>query len=196
MKMAVSLSKGQGVSLTKENPSLNKIIVGLGWDVRKTDGESFDLDASAFLLGDDDKVYAQPGIVGYLDGCSTGGNGSVTYSGDNRDGAGDGDDETLSISLKDLPEVIKKVVFAVTIHDAVALGQNFGGIEQSYVRVLNQETQEVLCQFDLREDYDIETAMLLGELYRHDGGWKFRALGQGFADGLAGLCNAYGVELK
>jgi tellurium resistance protein TerD len=192
--MTISLSKGQGISLTKDNPSLNKIRVGLGWDVRQTDGADFDLDASAFLVGEDGKVYEQPGLVTYIEACKTGGNGSVVYGGDNRTGDGDGDDETIDATLSDIPATVSKIVFAVTIHDAEKRSQNFGGVENSFVRVINQESGEELCKYDLREDFDIETAMILGEMYRHDGGWKFRAVGQGFNDGLSGLCGMFGVD--
>ncbi|MCF2903197.1 TerD family protein [Pseudoalteromonas sp. OFAV1] len=194
--MAISLSKGQGISLTKENPQLNSILVGLGWEQRKTDGDAYDLDASAFLLDESGKVYQQPGIVGYVDGCETGANGAIVYSGDNQTGEGDGDDEHLTLMLSDIPEAIKKVVFTVTIHKADERGQNFGGVEDSFIRVVNQDNNEELCKYDLREDFDTETSMILGELYRHDGGWKFRAIGEGFNDGLAGLCNTFGVQVK
>lgn len=194
--MTISLSKGQGISLTKDNPSLNKVRVGLGWDVRQTDGTDFDLDASAFLVGEDGKVYEQPGLVTYIESCKTGGNGSVTYGGDNRTGEGEGDDETIDAVLSDIPAAVSKIVFAVTIYEADKRNQNFGGVENSFVRVVNQETGEELCKYDLREDFDIETAMILGELYRHDGGWKFRAIGQGFNDGLGGLCGMFGVDFK
>lgn len=192
--MTISLSKGQGISLTKDNPQLNQVTVGLGWDVRQTDGADFDLDATAFAVGEDGKVYQQPGIIGYMKGCETGADGSVVYGGDNRTGDGDGDDETLDVILKSVPAVVNKVVFAVTIHEAAQRGQNFGGVENSYVRVVNKETGEELCKYDLREDFDIETAMILGELYRHGDDWKFRAMGQGFQSGLEGLCEMFGVD--
>lgn len=194
--MGISLQKGQGVSLTKDNPALNKVLVGLGWDARQTDGADYDLDASVFLVGESGKVYQQPGIVGYMKGCETGADGSVVYGGDNRTGEGEGDDETIDIELNRVPQDIKKIVITVTIHDAERLGQNFGGIENSFVRIVDQSTGIELCKFDLREDYDIETAMIMGELYRHGNEWKFRALGQGFQNGLYGLCSMFGVDVS
>jgi tellurium resistance protein TerD len=194
--MAISLSKGQGISLSKTNPLLNTLRVGLGWDARKTDGPAYDLDASAFLVGEDGKVYTQPGIVGYMKGCTTSENDAVVYGGDNRDGSGEGDDETLDVILSKLPEKIKKVVFTVTIDEADKRNQNFGGVEESFVRIVDTETDTELCRYDLREDFDVETSMIMGELYRHGSEWKFRAVGQGFADGLAGLCNMFGVDVK
>lgn len=194
--MGISLSKGQGISLSKEAPNLSRIMVGLGWDERQTDGAAYDLDASVFLVGEDGKVYEQPGVVGYMKGCETGGNGSVVYGGDNRTGEGEGDDETIDIDLNALPASIQKVVVTVTIHDAEKLNQNFGGIENSFVRIVNKDGDVELCKYDLREDFDIETAMIMGEVYRHNGEWKFRAIGQGFANGLFGLCQMFGVDVK
>lgn len=191
--MGISLSKGQGVNLSKEAPNLTRIMVGLGWDERQTDGAAYDLDATAFLVGADGKVYEQPGLVGYM--APKGANGAVEYGGDNRTGEGEGDDETIDIDLSKLPESIQKVVITVTIHDADKLNQNFGGIDNSFVRIVNKDGEAELCKFDLREDFDIETAMIMGEVYRHNGEWKFRAIGQGFANGLHGLCNMFGVEV-
>tara|TARA_B100000749_G_scaffold96249_1_gene73515 strand:+ start:342 stop:920 length:579 start_codon:yes stop_codon:yes gene_type:complete len=191
--MPVSLSKGQSVSLTKDNPSLSKVFAGLGWDQRDTDGAEFDLDASAFLIGEDGKVFEQPGAVGFFNPQAAGG--AVAYGGDNRTGEGDGDDEVVNVDLQSLPEAVQKVVITVTIHEAEKRNQNFGGIENSFVRVVNEANGEELVRYDLREDYDIETAMIMGEFYRHDGGWKFRAIGQGFNDGLEGLANKFGMQV-
>ncbi|MCF2903196.1 TerD family protein [Pseudoalteromonas sp. OFAV1] len=189
----ISLQKGQGVNLSKDNPQLNRILIGLGWDARTTNGKDFDLDASAFLIGENGKVYQQPGIVGYMDGCESGGNGSVTYGGDNQTGEGEGDDETIEVLLDKVPSGINKIVIAVTIYDAISRRQNFGCIENSFVRVVNQDNDNVICKYDLQDEFDIETAMIMGELYRVGTEWKFRAVGQGFENGLLGLCNAFGV---
>lgn len=191
--MAVNLAKGQAVSLTKDNPSLNKVFAGLGWDARVTDGAEFDLDATAFLIGDDGKVFEQPGAVGYFNEKAV--DGAVSYGGDNRTGEGEGDDETISIELQRLPQSIQKVVITVTIYEAEKRAQNFGAVENSFVRVVDEVTGTEIVRFDLREDYDIETAMIMGEFYRHDGGWKFRAIGQGFKDGLHGMASKFGMQV-
>ncbi len=193
--MSLSLSKGQGLNLSKEDPSLSKILVGLGWDSRETDGAEYDLDATAFLLDSSGKVFEQPGVVGYMKGCEKGANGSVYYHGDNQTGEGEGDDEKISIDLSKIPANIDKVVVTVTIHDAVKRNQNFGSIENSFIRAVNEDTDNEICRFDLREDYDMETAMIMGEIYRHGAEWKFRAIGQGFSNGLAGLCQKFGVDV-
>tara|TARA_B100001245_G_scaffold236660_1_gene229375 strand:+ start:11771 stop:12358 length:588 start_codon:yes stop_codon:yes gene_type:complete len=195
MYMPISLSKGQGISLSKEAPTMKKVLVGLGWDERVTDGEKFDLDLCAFLL-DGNTVYQQPGIVGYMGGCEKGANDSVVYSGDNQTGEGEGDDEFITVDLDAVPTNITKIVFTATIHDAEKRRQNFGGIEASYVRFVNQDTGVEEVNVDLREDCDTETAMIFAELYRHGDDWKVRNLSQGFASGLAGLCGKFGVEVK
>ncbi len=192
--MGISLSKGQGISLSKEAPTMKKVRIGLGWDARQTDGAAYDLDATAFLLGENGQVTEQPGLVGYMK--TTGGADSVTYHGDNQTGAGEGDDEMLTVDLSGVPANINKVAFTVTIHEAAQRNQNFGGIENSFIRAVNDETDVELARFDLREDFDMETAMIMGELYRHGDDWKFRAIGQGFASGLNGLCEKFGVEVS
>ncbi len=193
--MAISLSKGQGISLSKEAPTMKKVLVGLGWDQRVTDGAAFDLDLCAFLL-DGNAVYKQPGIVGYMGGCETGGDGTIAYSGDNRDGEGEGDDEFITVDLDAVPKTISKIVFTATIHDAEKNQQNFGGIEESFIRFVNQDTGTEEIRVDLREDCDTETAMIFAELYRHGDDWKVRNISQGFASGLAGLCGKFGVEVS
>ena len=190
--MVVSLSKGQKVDLTKSNPGLKKVSVGLGWDTNKYDGgKDFDLDSSVFLLTTTGKVEGPEGFIFYNN--TTGGNGSVVHSGDNLTGVGEGDDEVIHVDLSNVPASIDKVTFTVTIHDAEARGQNFGMVSNAYIRVFN-ESQE-LIRYDLGEDFSIETALVVGELYRHSGEWKFAAIGSGYQGGLAALCNDFGLQV-
>ena len=192
--MAISLSKGQKVDLTKTNPGLSKVIVGLGWDVNKYDGgNDFDLDSSVFLLGDNGKVASESDFVFYNN--TTGGNGSVVHTGDNRTGAGDGDDEQVEIDLANVPANIQRITFTITIHDAEARSQNFGQVANAYARVLNAGSNEELMRFDLGEDFSIETAVVAGELYRHNGEWKFNAIGSGYQGGLAALATDFGLQV-
>ncbi len=192
--MAISLSKGQKVDLTKTNPGLSKVIVGLGWDVNKYDGgNDFDLDSSVFLLGDNGKVASESDFVFYNN--TTGGNGSVVHTGDNRTGAGDGDDEQVEIDLANVPANIQRITFTITIHDAEARSQNFGQVSNAYARVLNAGSNEELMRFDLGEDFSIETAVVAGELYRHNGEWKFNAIGSGYQGGLAALATDFGLQV-
>lgn len=192
--MAVSLSKGQKVDLTKTNPGLTKVVVGLGWDVNKYDGgQDFDLDASIFLLGENGKVSSETDFIFYNN--PTGGNGSVVHNGDNRTGAGDGDDEQVSIDLNNVPAHIQKIAFTITIHDGEARNQNFGQVSNSYVRILNEATNQELIRYDLGEDFSIETALVVGELYRHNGEWKFSAIGSGYQGGLAALATDFGLQV-
>lgn len=192
--MAISLSKGQKVDLTKTNPGLSKVIVGLGWDVNKYDGgNDFDLDASVFLLGDNGKVASDSDFIFYNN--ATGGNGSVVHTGDNRTGAGDGDDEQVEIELANVPANIQRITFTITIHDAEARSQNFGQVSNAYARVLNAGSNEELMRFDLGEDFSIETAVVAGELYRHNGEWKFNAIGSGYQGGLAALATDFGLQV-
>jgi len=191
--MAVSLQKGGNVSLTKEAPGLAAVIVGLGWNPRVTDGEKFDLDASVFVVGEDGKVLNDKSFVFYNNLKSECGN--IEHQGDNRTGDGDGDDEKVNVNLAGLGAEVKKMVFAVTIHDADARKQSFGQVDGAYIRVLNQADGVELARFDLSEDASTETAMVFGELYRHGDEFKFKAIGQGFAGGLAPLAASYGVNL-
>jgi tellurium resistance protein TerD len=191
--MAVSLSKGGNVSLSKEAPGLSEIIVGLGWDARATDGSEFDLDASVFIVGEDGKVLDDKSFVFYNNKLSTCGN--VEHMGDNRTGAGDGDDESVTVKLASLPATVKKLVFAVTVHDAEARKQSFGQVSNAAIRVLNKANGSEIARFDLSEDGAVETAMTFGEIYRHGDEWKFKAIGQGFAGGLAPLAASLGVNL-
>lgn len=191
--MAVSLSKGGNVSLTKAEPGLKKIMVGLGWDARATDGGDFDLDASVFMVKEDGKVRSDSDFIFYNNLKSV--DGSVEHMGDNRTGAGEGDDEMVKIELEKVPADVAKVVFTVTIHEAEARRQNFGMVSNAFIRVVNQDNQNEIARFDLTEDVSTETAMVFGEIYRHSGEWKFRAIGQGFAGGLAAMARTYGVNI-
>lgn len=189
----VNLSKGQKVDLTKTNPGLTKIMVGLGWDVNKYDGGGeFDLDAAAFLLGVNGRAASENDMIFYNNKADAAG--SVQHMGDNKTGAGDGDDEVINIDLTKIPANIDKIDFTVTIFEADARNQNFGQVNNSYIRILNQDNGEELLHFDLGEDFSIETAVVVAELYRHNGEWKFNAIGQGFSGGLAALCRNFGLD--
>ncbi len=191
--MAVSLQKGGNVSLSKEAPGLTEVIVGLGWDARKTDGTEFDLDASVFVTGENDKVLNDTSFIFYNNKLSA--DGSIEHLGDNRSGAGDGDDEQVNVKLTALAADVKKLVFAVTIHDAEARKQSFGQVNNAYIRVVNKADGKELARFDLSEDASVETAMIFGELYRNGAEFKFKAIGQGFAGGLKPLAEAHGVSI-
>ena len=192
--MAVSLKKGQKVDLTKTNPGLKEVMVGLGWDVKRYDGGSdFDLDASAFLLGDSGKVPSDGEFIFY--GNKKHESGSVEHMGDNLTGAGEGDDEQIKINLAAIPANISKIDFTVTIYEADQRKQNFGQVENAFIRIVNAATGEELIRYDLTEDFSIETAVVVGELYRHGGEWKFNAIGSGFEGGLAALGRNYGVNV-
>ncbi|SHE23001.1 TerD family protein [methanotrophic endosymbiont of Bathymodiolus puteoserpentis (Logatchev)] len=191
--MAVSLSKGGNVNLSKEAPGLTKVAVGLGWDNRATDGADFDLDAVAFLLGADGKVSADADFIFYNNLKST--CGSVQHMGDNTTGEGDGDDEVVEITLSNVPATIQRIVVAVTIHDAETRKQNFGQVSNAFMRVVNADNNNEIARYDLSEDASTETAMIFGELYRHNGDWKFKAVGQGFVGGLGLLAASFGVSV-
>jgi tellurium resistance protein TerD len=191
--MAISLNKGGNLSLSKTDPNLVRILIGLGWDERATDGAAFDLDASAFLLTATGKVRGDHDFIFYNQLRSQ--DGSVEHTGDNRSGQGDGDDETLLVDLSKVSPEIEKIAITVTIHDAQARGQNFGQIANAFIRVVNQDTNVEVVRFDLAEDYSTETAMVFGEVYRHNGEWKFKAVGQGYSGGLAAMCQQYGIQV-
>lgn len=192
--LAISLSKGQKVDLTKTNPGLSKVIVGLGWDTNKYDaGKDFDLDTSVFLLGENGKVGSDSDFIFYNN--TTGGNGSVVHTGDNRTGAGDGDDEQINVDLNNVPASVQRITFAITIHEAELRNQNFGQVSNAYVRILNGDSNQELIRYDLGEDFSIETALVVGELYRHNGEWKFSAIGSGFQGGLAALATNFGLQV-
>ncbi len=190
--MSVSLAKGGNVSLSKSAPNMKNILVGLGWDVRETDGAEFDLDASVFLLTDSGKVRGDADFIFYNNLRSQ--DGSIEHTGDNRTGEGEGDDESIKVNLDLIPAAISKLVFVVTIHDAQVRRQNFGQVQGAFIRLVNNDTNVEIARYDLSEDASTETAMLFGELYRHNGEWKFRAVGQGYAGGLASVCQQYGIN--
>ncbi len=190
--MAISLSKGGNVSLSKESPGLDEVMVGLGWDVRATDGQDFDLDASAFLLKGDGKVRSD-GDFCFYNNKDIGG--AVVHQGDNRTGEGEGDDEQIKIVLSKVPADVEKVAVAVTIHDGESRGQSFGQVSNAFIRLVDNKTGTEIVRYDLSEDASVETAMILGEVYRNAGEWKFRAVGQGFKGGLGPLASNYGVNI-
>jgi tellurium resistance protein TerD len=192
--MAVSLSKGQKVDLTKTNPGLMNVVIGLGWDINKYDGgNDFDLDSSVFLLGENGKVSNETDFVFYNN--PQGANGAVVHTGDNRSGAGEDDDEQIKINLTGLPANIHRIAFTITIHDAEGRNQNFGQVSDSYVRIFNETSGEELIRYDLGEDFSIETAIVVGELYRHNNEWKFNAIGSGYQGGLAALATDFGLRI-
>ena len=192
--MAVSLVKGQKVDLTKGNPGLSKIIVGLGWDVNQYDGGfDFDLDAAAFMLGADGKVTSDSDFIFY--GNLKHSSGSVEHMGDNLTGEGDGDDEQIKVDLSAVPANIDKIGFTVTIYEAETRKRNFGQVSNAYIRIVDETSNTELIRYDLGEDFSIETAVAVGKLYRNNGEWKFNAIGSGFQGGLKALCNSYGVNV-
>ncbi|OPH60442.1 chemical-damaging agent resistance protein C [Paenibacillus ferrarius] len=191
--MAISLSKGQKVDLTKTNPGLTKVVVGLGWDTNKYDGgKDFDLDASVFCVNASGKVGSESDFIFYNNPKNA--NGSIVHTGDNRTGAGDGDDEQVVVDLAAIPAETEKIAFCITIHDAEARAQNFGQVSNAYVRILNDASGAELIRFDLGEDFSVETGVVVGELYRNSGEWKFSAIGSGYRDGLGGLARDYGLQ--
>jgi len=191
--MGVSLAKGGNVSLTKEAPNLTKALIGLGWDARTTSGQGFDLDASALLVDAGGRVLSDAHFVFYNNLTSP--DGSVTHTGDNRTGEGDGDDEALLIDLPAVPAGVDKIVFPVSIYDAEARRQSFGQVRNAFIRVVNASDNEEIARYDLSEDASTETAMIFGEVYRYGTEWKFRAVGQGYDSGLAGIARDYGVQI-
>jgi tellurium resistance protein TerD len=191
--MAISLNKGGNVSLTKEAPGLKNIRVGLGWDVRLTEGAAFDLDASVFMLNPAGKVRSDADMIFYNNLKSV--DGSVEHLGDNLTGAGEGDDEVINVALDKIPADVEKLAFVITIHEAETRKQNFGMVSKAFARIVNDVGGTELARFDLTEDMSTETAMIVGEVYRHGNEWKFRAVGQGYAGGLAALAKNYGVSV-
>ncbi len=195
MVMSINLSKGQKVDLTKGNPGLKNIMVGLGWDANVFDsGADFDLDASAFLLGENGKCPTEREFIFYgnLEHASE----SVKHMGDNLTGEGEGDDEQIQIDLTKIPANISKIAFTVTIYEADQRRQNFGQVSNSFIRIVDESNGSELIRYDLGEDFSIETAVVVGELYRHNGEWKFNAIGSGFQGGLAALCGHYGIDAE
>lgn len=193
--MAINLTKGQKVDLTKGNPGLKKIMVGLGWDVNTFDsGTDFDLDASAFLCGANGKCLSEKDFVFYgnLEHESK----SVKHMGDNLTGEGDGDDEQIQVDLGVIPANIERIAFTVTIYDADNRKQNFGQISNAFIRIVDESSNTELIRYDLGEDFSIETAVVVGELYKNNGEWKFNAIGSGFSGGLSALCANYGINAE
>ena len=191
--MALSLQKGGNLSLSKASPNLTHILIGLGWDVRTTDGAAFDLDASLFMLGENGKVRSDADFIFYNQAKST--CGSVEHTGDNRTGAGDGDDESIKVNLTGVPANVSRLVVTVTIHEADSRRQSFGQVGGAFMRIVNAADSSEIARFDLSEDYSTETAMIFGEVYRHGGEWKFKAVGQGYSGGLYAMCQQFGVNI-
>lgn len=191
--MSVTLAKGGNVSLSKQAPNLTAVSVGLGWDVRTTSGQDFDLDASALATGENKRVLSDSHFVFYNNLRSP--DGSIEHTGDNLTGEGEGDDEVINVDLAASPPNVTSIFFPVSIHDADARSQNFGQVTNAYIRVVDRSNGAELARYDLSEDASTETAMVFGELYRHGGEWKFRAIGQGYASGLAGIARDYGVNI-
>ena len=191
--MAISLTKGGNVNLSKEAPNLTNIAVGLGWNPRATDGQAFDLDAIAFLVNESGKVRTDADFIFFNNLKSS--DGSVEHTGDNRTGEGDGDDEVIKVDLSKVPADVSKVVFCAVIYDGQARNQNFGQVANAYIRIVNTQGGAEVARYDLSEDSSTETAMIFGELYKNNGEWKFRAVGQGFAGGLGPLAASYGVAV-
>jgi tellurium resistance protein TerD len=192
--MSVSLAKGGNINLSKTDPSLKNIVVGLGWDVRPSDGETFDLDASLIMVKADNRVRSDKDFIFYQQKDSV--CRSVRHAGDNRTGAGEGDDETLHVFLEKVPSEIQKLVICVSIHDADKKRQNFGQVLNAFVRLINKDTDTELTRFDLSGDAATQTAMVFGEIYRNEAEWKFKAVDQGFAGGLKELVRQYGVDAR
>lgn len=191
--MAVALQKGGNVSLSKEAPGLTKIAVGLGWDARSTTGADFDLDASAFMLGEEGKALSDKHFIFYNNLTSP--DGSIQHQGDNLTGEGEGDDEVVNVELNQVPPNVQKIAFTVTIYDAESRNQNFGMVQNAFIRVVNLDDSQEITRYDLGEDFSTETAMIFGELYRYQSEWKFRAVGQGYDGGLGALARSYGINI-
>ncbi len=191
--MGVSLAKGGNVSLTKQAPGLSAVLVGLGWDERTTSGQAFDLDASALMLNAAGRILSDSHFVFFNNLTSP--EGAVEHTGDNLTGAGEGDDEQIKVDLAAVPAEVDRIVFPVSIYDADVRRQNFGQVRNAFIRVINSADGTELTRYDLSEDASSETAMIFGELYRHSGDWKFRAVGQGYSSGLAGIARDYGVNV-
>ena len=190
--MAVNLNKGQRISLEKVAPGLSEIFVGLGWDTNITDtGNDFDIDASVFLLNNNEKLISDSHFIFYNNLSSPDAGKSVEHLGDNRTGAGEGDDEVIKVNLKQVPDNINKIVMTVTIHEAEQRSQNFGQVQNAFVRVVNAENTEEVVRYDLTEDFSVETALIMAELYRRDGEWRINAVGAGYQGGLQALLDRY-----
>ncbi len=193
--MSINLTKGQKVDLTKGNPSLKRVIVGLGWDVNVfSGGADFDLDASAFLLGANGKCPTDGDFIFYSNLKHM--SGAVEHTGDNLTGEGEGDDEVIKVDLSKIPEYIERIAFTVTIYDADRRRQNFGQVSNAYIHIIDETTGAEIIRYDLGEDFSIETALVVGEIYKYNGNWKFNAIGSGFSGGLKALCAHYGIDAE
>lgn len=191
--MPINLTKGQKVDLTKGNPGLKNVMVGLGWDVNAFDsGTDFDLDAAAFMLGENGMCPTEKEFIFY--GNLAHASEAVKHMGDNLTGEGEGDDEQIVIDLGKIPANISKIAFTVTIYDAETRRQNFGQVSNAYIRIVDEASGTELIRYDLGEDFSIETAVVVGEMYKNNGEWKFNAIGSGFQGGLAALCGHYGID--
>lgn len=192
--MSISLVKGQKIDLTKNNGGMTNVAFGLGWDINKYDGDNdFDLDVSAFLTDTNGKVTGEQDFIFYNQPSHI--SGAVVYSGDNRNGEGYGDDETMKVDLSKVPGNIEKISFVVTIHEADTRLQNFGMVDNSYIRAYNIDTNEELFKYELNEDFSLETGIVAGELYRHNGEWKFAAVGSGYSGGLSTIAKNFGLNI-
>jgi tellurium resistance protein TerD len=191
--MPVALKKGGNVSLSKEAPGLNSVVIGLGWAARSTTGAEFDLDASALLLGTNEKILSDGHFVFFNNLTSP--DGSVVHTGDDLTGGGGGDDEQIKIELNLVPAACAKVLFAVSIYEAEVRAQSFGQVHSAFIRVVDSANDREITRYDLTEDASTETAMIFGELYRSGDEWKFRAVGQGYATGLHGIALDHGVDV-
>jgi len=191
--MGVSLSKGGNVSLSKSDPGLRRILIGLGWDTRETAGADFDLDASLFMVGAGGRVRSDQDFIFYNNLRSV--DGSIEHTGDNLTGVGEGDDESIRVNLDTVPPEIDKLAVTVTIHDAESRRQSFGQVDNAFIRIVNEDNNNEIVRYDLSEDASTETAMIFGEVYRHSGEWKFRAVGQGYTGGLGPLARSFGVNI-
>lgn len=192
--MSISLQKGGNISLSKAEPGLEKVIIGLGWNVRGTSGAAFDLDGSVFLLGENGKVRSDADFIFYNQRKSA--DGSVEHMGDNLTGFGDGDDEVIRVDLTKVPADVSRLAFVVSIHEAEARRQTFGQVSGAWIRILNNATRNEISRYDLSEDASTETEMIFGEIYRHNGEWKFKAVGQGFEGGFVDLIRFFGVNVN
>ncbi|MEA5510991.1 TerD family protein [Crocosphaera sp. UHCC 0190] len=190
--MAISLNKGQRISLDKAHPGLKAAFVGLGWDVKQVDtGKDFDLDVSVFMLGANEKLISDEHLIFYNNLKSPDSDHSVEHMGDNLTGAGEGDDEVVLVNFTKIPADVQKLVFVVTIHEADQRGQNFGQVENAFVRLVDVQTKEEVLRYDLTETYSIETALIITEIYRKDGEWRMSAIGSGYQGGLQAILNRY-----
>jgi tellurium resistance protein TerD len=190
--MTVNLQKGENTNISRDAPGIQKMTVGLGWDARTSDGTDFDLDAIAFILNKTGQVRVDSDMIFYNNKIATGG--FLEHSGDNLTGDGDGDDETLIVQLNLIPEDVDKIIFCANIHEAIVRHQNFGQVSNAFIRITDNSTDIEIVRFDLSEDYSTETALVFGEVYRYSGEWKFKAIGQGFNNGLSSLAKTFGVN--